>query len=112
MLRNFPPWTYRVWLFELAEQLPHTTHLDGLDVSEQQFPPKAWLPANVAFRNWDFITEVPPDLIASYGVVHIRLIAVTIRYNDQTVVVKNLAKHQVCSVKVKPASVASYSVNL
>ena len=57
-----------------------------------QCPPKAWLPSNVSFRTWDFFAEVPSELVARYDVVHIRLIAVTIKNNDPTVVVKNLAK--------------------
>lgn len=79
-------------MLELAEQLPPTVRLDGLDISLQQCPPKAWLPSNVNFRKWDFFAEVPLDLVAKYDVVHIRLIAVTIKNNDSTVVVKNLAR--------------------
>ena len=81
-----------IWLLDLAEKLPATTQLDGLDINLAQCPPEAWLPSNVRFRKWDFFSEVPQALLAKYDVVHIRLIAITIKNNDSTNVVRNLAR--------------------
>ncbi|KAK0509982.1 hypothetical protein JMJ35_007376 [Cladonia borealis] len=81
-----------MWLLDLASSLPPTTRLTGLDISLAQCPPRAWLPHNVQLFSWDFFTEVPVDLVAKFDVVHIRLVAVTIRNNDPTVLVRNLAR--------------------
>lgn len=77
---------------DLAPQVPPTNRLDGLDIDLIQCPPKEWLPPNLTFRQWDFFSEPPPELVAAYDVVHIRLVAVTIKNNDPSVLIKNVTR--------------------
>lgn len=77
---------------DLAPQVPLTNRLDGLDIDLIQCPPKEWLPSNLTFRKWDFFSEPPPDLVAAYDVVHIRLVALTIKNNDPSVLIKNVTR--------------------
>lgn len=77
---------------DLAPQVPPTNRLDGLDIDLIQCSPKEWLPPNLTFRQWDFFSEPPPDLVAAYDVVHIRLVALTIKNNDPSILIKNVTR--------------------
>ncbi|KAL9594231.1 MAG: hypothetical protein Q9219_007148 [cf. Caloplaca sp. 3 TL-2023] len=78
-----------VWLLEAARQYPDTECL-GLDISTNQCPPKAWVPASVKFDAWSFFEEPPPSLQGKFDIVHIRLIGIVIPH-DPVPVIKNIA---------------------
>jgi hypothetical protein len=63
----------RIWLLELAPQLPSTVLLDGFDISDNLFPHQSLLPDNLRFGVMDSFGDVPEDLIRKYDVVHLRL---------------------------------------
>ncbi|KAK1140230.1 hypothetical protein N8T08_010527 [Aspergillus melleus] len=71
-----------IWLSSVSHQLPSTATLDGLDIAFDLAPPKAFLPPNMTLREWDIFSEVPEDLVGSYDVVHISLLAFVLRSVD------------------------------
>ncbi|KAL8735747.1 MAG: hypothetical protein Q9166_000610 [cf. Caloplaca sp. 2 TL-2023] len=78
-----------VWLIEVAKQYPNVECL-GLDISNAQSPPKAWLPSNIDFKTWDFAEEPHADLRGKFDIVHIRLIAVVFA-DEPTATIRNIA---------------------
>ncbi|KAL8646111.1 MAG: hypothetical protein Q9210_006315 [Variospora velana] len=78
-----------VWLLEVARQYPSSTCV-GLDISTSQCPPQRWLPPNMSIRAWNFLEEPPTDLQGKFGIVHIRLIGITIDH-DPLPAIQNIA---------------------
>ena len=56
-----------IWLLDVADSLSSSTHLDGLDISLSQTPPKEWLPPNVSMRQLDIFEDIPEELVGQYG---------------------------------------------
>ncbi len=63
----------RLWLFDVAKQIPPSSELDGFDISGNQYPPQDCLPGNVSLEIVDAMDEPPAHFVARYDVVHIRL---------------------------------------
>ena len=78
-----------IWLVDLARSLPDS-QLDGFDISLEQCPPLAWLPASVSVDQWDIFSRVPPALKSQYDVVHIRLALLVVRQNDPRPILRNI----------------------
>ena len=81
-----------IWLLDLAQEVPATVQMDGMDITLSQAPPKQWLPSNISMRAWDMFEDVPEDLVGRFDVVHVRLVLLVIPNNDAVPVIKNLAK--------------------
>ncbi|MCJ1316255.1 hypothetical protein MMC15_001576 [Xylographa vitiligo] len=79
-----------MWLLEAARDYPDA-QCDGFNTSLAQCPPQKWLPSNVSLSLWDIFQGPPENLIGTYNIVHMRLLAVVIKHNPVTVV-KNVAK--------------------
>lgn len=81
-----------IWLTDLASRLPKSSRLEGLDISFDAAPPKAWLPQNVELRHWDIKTDVPEDLIGVYDIVHIRNVTLVLRDDEVPQVLARLVQ--------------------
>ncbi|KAL9619366.1 MAG: hypothetical protein Q9160_006046 [Pyrenula sp. 1 TL-2023] len=81
-----------IWLLDLSEKVPPTTQLEGFDISLSQTPSTVWLPPNVRFHSYNLFSDPPDEFIGRYDVIHIRLIALVIKNNDPSVIIKNLTK--------------------
>ncbi|CAO1604435.1 hypothetical protein XANCAGTX0491_007992 [Xanthoria calcicola] len=77
-----------IWAVEICQDFP-STQIDGFDIDLQQCPPPEWLPHNVKVRVWDIYTNLAPELEGLYDVVHIRLLLLVVRDNDQRPILKN-----------------------
>ncbi|KAL9110771.1 MAG: hypothetical protein Q9227_004763 [Pyrenula ochraceoflavens] len=77
---------------DLNEKVPSTTSLEGFDVSLSQTPSTSWLPSNVKFHEYDFFEELPNGFLGRFDVVHVRLIALVIKNNDPSSIIRNLTK--------------------
>ena len=78
-----------------AAALAHPdAQVDGFDVSLAQCPPAAWLPRNMALREWDLFDEaaLPPEAVGRYDVVHARLLFVVVRGGDPRPVIRALGR--------------------
>ena len=80
-----------IWLTDLHKALP-LARLDGYDSSEDQFPPKAWLPSNVSLRRLDALKLIPEELYAKYDIVHLRLFVYVIRDANPMPLLNNLKR--------------------
>ena len=80
----------RIWPVSLSTTLPPTVQLDGLDITDAQFPAKEWLPANVMLDTWDAFSQVPETLIGNYDIINIRYIALVLRENNFPTLLRNL----------------------
>ena len=82
----------RIWLLDFARRHPGAAQLDGLDISLDQVPDKAWLPSNVSFYLYDIYDEPPDYLVEKYDIINVRHLTLVIKDNDPTVVIRNLLK--------------------
>jgi len=82
----------RIWLLDLAQQLPASTRLDAIDISFGQLPPREWLPKNVTLRLADVFRPPTDDLVEKYDVIHIRHFVCVVKENDPTPLLKNLLR--------------------
>ena len=80
----------RIWTTSLSTSLPPTVKLDGFDVTDAQFPPKEWLPANVTLNTLNILDPVPEYLLGKYDVVNIRYFALVVKNNNILGLLKNL----------------------
>lgn len=64
------------WALDLAEMVPDTVKIEGLDVNLSELPPKSWLPSNVTFREFDLTKDVPNELIERYDIVHVQYVMI------------------------------------
>ncbi|KAI9812639.1 MAG: hypothetical protein M1827_004628 [Pycnora praestabilis] len=76
----------------MAQKLPASTCLEGLDVSVDQVPPTGWLPHNVSFRKFDIFDDVPEDLVEKYDIVHVRHLILVVKDNNPLPVLRQLLK--------------------
>ena len=82
----------RIWLLDLAKNLPSTAQLDGFDIDIADCPPKEWLPPNVKMHTLDILSEIPQHLVGVYDIVQLRLFQVVVRDNDPVPLLKNSLK--------------------
>ena len=81
-----------IWLLDLAEEVPTSVQMDGLDITLSQAPPKQWLPPNISMREWSIFEDVPGDLVGKFDIVHVRLLLLVIPDDNAVPVVQRLAK--------------------
>ncbi|KAI9798985.1 MAG: hypothetical protein M1833_004338 [Piccolia ochrophora] len=79
-----------ILLLDLAKEVPQTCHLDGFDVSADQFPSQASLPRNVAFHEQDLMKPFPEEFRGHFDAVSLRLVAVAIDAKDLETAVGNV----------------------
>ncbi|KAE8154228.1 hypothetical protein BDV25DRAFT_126700 [Aspergillus avenaceus] len=81
-----------IWLTDLADKLPKTIRLDGLDISLDAAPLPSMLPENMSLRTWDIKTAVPEDLVGVYDIVNVRFFAFVVQDDEMEGVILNLEK--------------------
>ena len=81
-----------LWLLDLANEVPPTVRMDGMDITLSQAPPKQWLPAQVSMTVWNLFDEVPDAFVGKFDVVHIRLVLLVIPNNGAAPLIQRLGK--------------------
>lgn len=79
------------WLIDLSLQLP-SAQLDGFDISEDQFPSKAWLPSQISLSQLDITKDVPSDLQGKYDLVHVQLFLCVVQKDGPSAIIDQLCK--------------------
>lgn len=79
----------RIWLIDVNRRLP-SAHLDGFDISADQYPPKEWLPANLSLQTLDIHKQIPEELKGKYDIVHVRLFRAVVCNDDPSSILRNL----------------------
>lgn len=82
----------RIWMIDVARDLPGSVQFDGSDIDISQCPPQGFLPSNIKTFEWDLFGEVPEELVGKYDLVHLALIGVVIKDDNAVPVIKNLCK--------------------
>ena len=77
---------------DVAQCVPQSMELVGLDNDLRQSPPQVWLPSNVKMVQWDAFLEVPKDLFESFDVVVVRDFMIVVPENDPTALLQNILK--------------------
>jgi SAM-dependent methyltransferase len=77
-----------IWLIEEAALHPSNTYF-GFDINTAGFPPTDTLPSNVTLQRLDATAPVPPEHIAVFDAVHIRLLVPAVRANDPRPILRN-----------------------
>ena len=62
-----------IWPTDVAEDTSRLTEIDGFDISDKYFPPRAWLPSNVKLHLHDIYVPFPERFYGYFDVVHLRL---------------------------------------
>jgi hypothetical protein len=84
------PTVFSIWLLDMANQLPPSTQLTGLDISFNQSPPKEWLPSNINLRQVNALLPPPTDLLSTFDIIHIRHFVCVVGFNDPVPLLRNL----------------------
>lgn len=63
----------RIWPTDVAEDTSLLTDIDGFDISDKFFPPRAWLPNNVKLHLHDIYNPFPEHFQRHFDLVHLRL---------------------------------------
>lgn len=77
------------WLIDVSPDLP-SAQLDGFDVSEEQYPCKAWLPSHISLSQLDITKEIPSHLEGVYDLVHVQLFLCVVQKDGPAAVLKEL----------------------
>ena len=64
---------------DVADSAPEFVKAEGLDINIKDVPPKAWLPDNVSFREFDLLKDIPDELIDRYDIIHVQFAASFVR---------------------------------
>ena len=63
----------RIWPIDVAENTSLQAEVDGFDLSNKFFPPRAWLPSNIRLHLQDVYKPFPEAFSGLFDVVHLRL---------------------------------------
>lgn len=83
------PRSARIWIGELTRELPQA-HIDGFDISDEQYPPENWYGPNVSLSKLDIFKPLPEELKRKYDVVHLRFFMTIASDDNVHIVVNNL----------------------
>ena len=79
------------WLIDVNRLLP-SAHLDGFDISKDQYPNNAWLPAQISLQELDIMKPIPFSLQNQYDIVHVQLFLCVVQRDGPEHVLKQLYK--------------------
>ena len=79
------------WLIDVNRLLP-SAHLDGFDISKDQYPNNAWLPAQNSLQELDIMKPIPSSLEDQYDIVHVQLFLCVVQRDGPEHVLKQLYK--------------------
>jgi len=81
-----------IWSTELAQKLPPSVTIDALDISNQQYPPRDWVPKNVNLVVHDIYQPLPANMIGQYDLVRMQNWLCIWRDDTAELLVGNLIK--------------------
>ena len=78
-----------IWIGEVTRELPHA-HVDGFDISDEQYPPESWYGPKVSLSKLDIFKRLPERLKGKYDMVHLRFFMTIAGDDNIRVVIRNL----------------------
>ncbi len=88
---NYADFERSQWLIDVRPELP-SAQLDGFDISDDQFPSKAWLPRQISLSQLDITKDIPSDLEGMYDLVHVQLFFCVVQKDGPAAIVEQLYK--------------------
>lgn len=79
------------WLIDVHRLLP-SADLDGFDISKDQYPSSAWLPAQISLQELDIMKPIPSSLENKYDMVHVQLFFCVVQRDGPDTMLKQLYK--------------------
>ena len=79
------------WLIDLSPDFS-SAQLDGFDISDDQFPSKAWLPSHISLSHLDITKDVPSNLHGKYDLVHVQLFLCVVQKDGPAGIIDQLYK--------------------
>ncbi|PHH68916.1 hypothetical protein CDD82_188 [Ophiocordyceps australis] len=79
-----------IWLQSIAKDLPSDAQLDGYDISSTVFPKAPWQPANMRLIEANALEPFDDEVLGSYDVVHVRLMAYCLAREQWQLLARNL----------------------
>ena len=79
------------WLIDVSAELP-SAQLDGFDLSEEQYPSKAWLPSQISLSQLDITKTIPSKLEGMYDLVHVQLFLCVVQKTGPAAILNELYK--------------------
>ena len=89
--KNHADLVHSQWLIDVSSELP-SAQLDGFDISEEQYPCKAWLPSHISLSHLDITKEIPPHLEGVYDLVHVQLFLCVVQKDGPAAILKEMYK--------------------
>jgi SAM-dependent methyltransferase len=80
-----------IWAVEASRTFPAAT-VTGLDIADNQFPPRGTLSKNLNFAKYSFFDPIPEDLMGVFDVVHISFINAALYRGGRDTVMKNVSQ--------------------
>ncbi|KAL9065489.1 MAG: hypothetical protein Q9161_008194 [Pseudevernia consocians] len=78
-----------IWIGEVTRELPDA-HVDGFDISDEQYPPESWYGPNASLSKLDIFKPLPEKLKKKYDVVHLRFFMTIASDDNIQIVISNL----------------------
>lgn len=75
------------WLIDVNRLLP-SAQLDGFDISKDQFPSTAWLPAQISLQELDAMKPIPSSFENKYDIVHVQLFLCVVQRDGPDTILK------------------------
>ena len=66
----------------MSRQTPSDWQLQGVDISNQNYPASEFLPKNITLKVMDIFADTHEDMVGKFDVVHVRALAVVIKHSD------------------------------
>jgi SAM-dependent methyltransferase len=79
-----------IWLFDISQSLPTSSHLSAFDISPSQFHVNRSLTPNITFIQHDLLKPFPSVHLQKYDVVHIRLMCLVLSKDEWAPAVQNI----------------------
>ncbi|KAF9012736.1 hypothetical protein BDQ17DRAFT_1344538 [Cyathus striatus] len=77
------------WIVEVADEVPDSVQLEGIDIESRLFPPVESRPKNLDFSIHS-VLSLPPEWTDRFTVVHQRLLVLALRSTEWPVALKEL----------------------
>lgn len=79
-----------IWAVETAKTLSPSSHFDGFDISDAQFPAPAQLPANVKLHQHNILHPLPEQYVGKYDLINVRALVLGLANGEWEIAIKNL----------------------
>ena len=81
---------YSMWSLDLSHELAISVHIDAIDNTLAQCPPRSWLPSDITLVEHDVHSPFPSHMHGVYDLVHVQNWLCIWRDETSDALIKNL----------------------